>query len=450
MKSHDASHLKTGSRLTVTFAVLIALILGGNGLLLWQFQIARAQTERLTGVSQQVIAVLRLQEILLSFHERLDELTRSQDANRLATEAGPLRATLLEQIQRTRSALLHLPSEIRVDAAFPPTLEAIEIALPSQLEAITALAGTGDWDAVGRRLGNELKPLETQTSALVKSIDLEVTAELTKAVANMRTVQRVIFIIVPATAISTFFIATFFGWAITRRIVELRLEERVAERTRIARELHDTILQGFISASMQLHIATDLVAADSPARPLLGRILQLMRQVIEEGRVAVRGFRSIDRDNLDLQGAFSRIPEELDLKEEVNFRVIVEGHAQTLRPLIRDEVYAIGREALVNSFRHSGAGGIEVEVQYSTHQLRVLVSDDGCGIDPGILQGGREGHWGLPGMRERADRIGAKLKVMSRAGRGTEVELCIPKDVAFEAFTPSPASKWLSYLFRRK
>ena len=444
MKSPDLSSLDIGPRLTLTFALLIALILGGNGILFWQFHIARLQTDRLTGVSQQLIVVLRLQESLLSFHQRLDELVQSKDAHLLATEAEALRRTLLEQTQGTRTVLTYLPSEVSVDPAFLPTLEAIEITLPSQLEAITALATSGDWGAVRLRVANELKPLETQTSALVKSIDQEVSEELTRVVSNMRDVQRRIVLVVPTTAVFTFFIAAFFGWAITRRIIELRLEERVSERTRIARELHDTLLQGVISASMQLHMAVDQLPADSPARPLFVRVLQLTGQVIEEGRHAVRGFRSNDREALDLEKAFSRVPQELELKEQIDFRIIVEGHPQSLRPVIRDEVYSIGREALVNSFRHSGASRIEVELEYAASQLRVLVRDDGCGIDLQVLQSGRDGHWGLSGMRERAERIGAKLKVLSQSGTGTEVELCVPGDIAFESRSPSWATKWFA------
>ena len=450
MKSPDVNYFDIGPPLTLTFAVLIGLILGGNGLLIWQFHKASLQTDRLTGVSQQLIVVLRLQESLLSFHQRLDELAQSKDARRLITEAEPLRRTLLEQTQQTRSALAYLPSEVPVDPTFLPTLEAIEITLPSQLEAITALATSGDWGAVRLRLANEMKPLETQTSALVKSIDQEVSGELTQAVSNMRSVQRRIVLIVPTTAVFTFFIAAFFGWAITRRIILLRTEERVSERTRIARELHDTLLQGFISVSMQLHVAVDQLPSDSPAKPLFVRILQLTGQVIEQGRNAVRGFRSIDREPRDLERAFSRVPQELGLKERIDCRVIVEGHPKSLHPVIHDEVYSIGREALVNSFHHSGASRIEVELEYSASQLRVLVRDDGCGIDSQVIESGREGHWGLSGMRERAERIGAKLKVLSRAGSGTEVELCVPGGIAFESHSSSPASKLFAGLPRRR
>lgn len=217
------------------------------------------------------------------------------------------------------------------------------------------------------------------------------------------------------------------------RQMNLRFEERLAERTRIAQDLHDTLLQGFLSASMQLHVAVDSLPADSPARAQLGRVAGLMGQVIEEGRSAVQSLRSSNNGSpLDLPEAFSRIEQEFATQQQIAYRVIVEGHPRSLHPIIRDEVYRIGREALVNAFRHSGAGSIEVDLEYSAKYLQVRVRDDGCGIDDQVLRVGREGHWGLSGMRERAQEIGAKLKVWSRVGGGTEVELSIPGHTAFD------------------
>lgn len=225
--------------------------------------------------------------------------------------------------------------------------------------------------------------------------------------------------------------------------MNLRFEERLAERTRVAQELHDTLLQGVLSASMQLHVAIDGLPEDSPAKPALNRVLQLMGQVIEEGRNTLRGLRSSVEDAHDLRSSFSQIPQELGTEQRTDFRVIVEGSPLPLRPSIRDEVYWIGREAVVNAFRHSQANKIDVELEYAPSQLRVLVTDDGCGIDPKVLQTGRDGHWGLSGMRERAERIGAKLKVMSRSQGGTEVELRVPSDIAFESRRVTFASKLL-------
>jgi ligand-binding sensor domain-containing protein/signal transduction histidine kinase len=233
------------------------------------------------------------------------------------------------------------------------------------------------------------------------------------------------------------------------RQLNVRFEERLSERTRIAQELHDTLLQGFLSASMQLHVAVGRVPEDSPAKSSLGRILQMMEQVIEEGRHAVRGLRTSNSSSLDLGQAFSRVQQELASQEDIGFRVIVDGQPRPLHPVLRDEVFRIGREALVNAFRHSRAKNIEIELEYAARQLRVLVRDNGCGIDPQMLLTGREGHWGLPGMRERAERIGAKLHVWSRPTAGTEVELLVPGHVAFQSQS-GPVRGWFSRLYSRE
>jgi signal transduction histidine kinase len=164
-----------------------------------------------------------------------------------------------------------------------------------------------------------------------------------------------------------------------------------------------------------------------------------MGRVIEEGRNAVRGLRSA-ADDFDLEQSFSRVPQELGVGDGVAFRVIGEGQARPLNPMIRDDVYRIGREALVNALRHSGATRIEVGVECRRHHLRVLVRDDGSGIDAEVLRAGRDGHWGLSGMRERAQRIGGTLRVWSRPGAGTEIELSVPSHVAFRS--PPSRGRW--------
>jgi signal transduction histidine kinase len=213
--------------------------------------------------------------------------------------------------------------------------------------------------------------------------------------------------------------------------LNVRFEERLAERTRIAQELHDTLLQGFLSASMQLHVAADRLPGDSPAKPSLVKVLDLMRNVIDDGRNAVRGLRSRAASSDDLQHAFSGISDELNFGGDIEYRVVLEGRDRPLKPVIRDEIYRIGREAVTNAFRHSKANRVELALEYGPRALRVLVRDNGCGIDTGVLQSGSDGHWGLAGMRERADRIGARFRVWSSAGTGTEVELSVPARVAF-------------------
>ena len=235
---------------------------------------------------------------------------------------------------------------------------------------------------------------------------------------------------------------------VTRQL-NVRFEERLAERTLIAQELHDTLLQGFLSASLQLDVAIDQLPEGSPAKPRLARVLELMRQVDQEGRNALRGLRLTSHGSQDIAVALSNVSQELKTGEDKGFRVIVEGSARPLRPIVRDEVYRIGREAVVNAFRHSQAKNITVAVSYLDNQLRLLITDDGCGIDAEVLQTGRDGHWGLSGMRERAERIKARLKVRSRLGSGTEVELSVPSNVAFPDQSPGPRWKWFSKLTSR-
>jgi ligand-binding sensor domain-containing protein/signal transduction histidine kinase len=256
-------------------------------------------------------------------------------------------------------------------------------------------------------------------------------------------------------------------WAIYRIRVRqmagrlnLRFEERLQERTRIAGELHDTLLQGFLSASMQLDVATDLVPPDSPIKSRLDHILGLMARVTTEGRNALQGLRSTEGELLRLEQAFAQIEREFSgaLKEpSLEFRVTAEGPTIPLHPIFRDEVYRIGREALVNAFRHSGARKIDVLVEYSTKQFRLVILDDGCGIDPQVIQNGREGHWGLTGMRERSERMGAQFRIWSRSERGTTVELSIPGRIAFQlpkhrSWTAKVIGSWrrgLAQAFRR-
>src|SRR5262249_12955093 len=184
-----------------------------------------------------------------------------------------------------------------------------------------------------------------------------------------------------------------------------------------------------------LSVALEGVAAASPVKPQLDRVLQIINDGVQEGRKTIQGLRSSDSQTLDLASALSRVPQELAVQPEVDFRVTVAGRQQPVQPAIQQEIYRIGKEALVNAFRHSHATGVEFELEYADSGLRMRIRDNGCGIDPQVLNAGREGHWGLAGMRERARRIGGVLHISSSAITGTEVHLSIPSGVAFE---PSP------------
>ena len=231
-------------------------------------------------------------------------------------------------------------------------------------------------------------------------------------------------------------VTTLYSYRLHRsaRRLNLGFEARLDERTRVAQELHDTLLQGVISTSMQLHIAVDSVPDDLPAKTSLTHVLEVIGQVIEEGHSALHRVRSSVRcDSLDVEQAFSRIGEEFAAEAKSSFRITVEGHSRPLHPIIRDEVYRIGRELLINAFRHSEAKRIAVKVVYSGNCFRVVIRDEGCANGPERLRSVFEDERGLGSVRERAQGIGARLKVRRRAGVGTEVELSVPGNVAFES-----------------
>jgi signal transduction histidine kinase/ligand-binding sensor domain-containing protein len=233
------------------------------------------------------------------------------------------------------------------------------------------------------------------------------------------------------------------------RQLTIRMQERVNERTRIARELHDTLLQGLISASLQLEVADRQIASDANAKPLVQRVSQLLRQLIDESRHTVRHLRLRRSQEENLERALTQISTDLAAPRKVKYQVIVEGTPYSLRPRVRDEIYRIGGEALANAFRHADASAVETMLEYGRDHFRLLVRDDGRGIDPEVLRAGREGHFGLSGLRERARKIGARLKIRTGAGAGTEIDLIVPSSAAFERPDPHGPVYWITRLYSR-
>ncbi len=215
----------------------------------------------------------------------------------------------------------------------------------------------------------------------------------------------------------------------------MTLEARVGERTRIARELHDTLLQSFHGLLLRFQTVSQLLPERSEAKEKLDSAIEQAAEAITEGRDAVQGLRDSTVQGNDLALAISTLGEELaadSTNHRPAFRVAVEGESRNLHPILRDETYKIAAEALRNAFRHSRARQIEAEIRYDNEQFRLRVRDDGKGVDPAILSSqGSEGHFGLPGMRERATLIGGKLVVWSEVDAGTEVELRVPASTAY-------------------
>jgi signal transduction histidine kinase len=225
------------------------------------------------------------------------------------------------------------------------------------------------------------------------------------------------------------------------------LEARVSERTRIARDLHDTLLQSFHGLLLRFQtVSNQLPPGD--AKQKLDSAIDQAAEAITEGRDAVQGLRSSTAVTNDLAVAINALGQELAAAETTDdpvvFRVTVEGAPQSLHPILRDEVYRIAGEAMRNAFKHAQARHMEVEIHYDERQLRLRVRDDGKGIDPKVIDGnGRAGHFGLHGIRERAELMGGKVAVWSKMDSGTEIELSIPASKAY-AKPPVGRRTWLT------
>jgi signal transduction histidine kinase/ligand-binding sensor domain-containing protein len=232
-----------------------------------------------------------------------------------------------------------------------------------------------------------------------------------------------------------------------------RLDERVNERTRIARELHDTLLQSFHGLLLRFQTVLYLLPErPDEARAQLQGAIGDAAKAITEGRDAVQSLRASTVERNDLAVAIRTLGVELaenpTAHQPSTFSVAVEGQPRDLHPIARDEIYKVAAEALRNAFRHAHASRVEVEIHYDKEQFRLRVRDDGRGIDTRVLGGQEiEGHFGLRGMRERAALIGGKVAVWSNAGAGTEVELSNP---ASAVYASASARSWWSRLFTSK
>ena len=237
------------------------------------------------------------------------------------------------------------------------------------------------------------------------------------------------------------------------RVFNVRLEERVAERSRIARDLHDTLLQNF--QGLLLRFQTVLALCETrpaEAKEVLRSSIDQTAQAITEGREAVQGLRASTIESNDLAQAITTLGEQLAAEASsatsVGLQVEVEGTSRNLHPIVRDEIYRVASEALRNAFRHAEAQQIEVEFRYDERQFRLRVRDDGKGIDATYLTAeGRARHFGLHGMRERAKLMGGKLTVWTAAESGTEIEFIIP---AAHVYAASPRRSWFAEKFSWK
>ena len=226
-----------------------------------------------------------------------------------------------------------------------------------------------------------------------------------------------------------------------------RFDERLAERTRMARELHDTFLQTLQGSKLVAEDALEKSSDPIQMRRALEQLSVWLAQAVQEGRAALNSLRTSTMQKNDLAEAFRRATEECRLLSPIDVSFSVRGGSKEMHPIVRDEIYRVGYEAIRNACVHSRGSRLEVELKYG-HDLAVKVRDNGVGIDPTLAEQGKVGHFGLQGMRERVARIGGKLIVSSSPDSGTEITVIVPGSIVFRKPIASPLEKIRTILRR--
>lgn len=243
-------------------------------------------------------------------------------------------------------------------------------------------------------------------------------------------------------ALSAAWIAYLLRLRHLARQIIVRMEARYDERERIARELHDTLLQGVQGLILRLHATSTRLGDGDPVRQELDRAMDLAERALVEGRDRVRDLRRDVHYWEDLGTALLQIRDEVDIQPLPDMRLIAEGEPRTLLPGIAEELFLIGREAVLNALRHSRAESIEIELGYHPREVTLRIRDDGIGMPEHASS--QPNHWGLGGMHERSRRIGGRLDIVSRAGSGTHVNLRLPAGAAY------PRPRWRPWRVLRR
>jgi len=313
--------------LALCFAFLILMMVICDGVLLWQLRMVRSQVELLKDVDGELIEVLRVHGELFSFYERLGLAARSEDQEQLMTVSEALRSDVLNEAKRTEAAFTHLPSEVKVDATVFPTIEAIENTLLSHLDAIRALAASGEWAAVRDRTDKQVQRLEFLSSQLVKDVARDVEEQRTQAALNIALVERRIVFTAIVTGFVTLLTAAFFGWATALRIIELRVEAR-AERTQAEEALRQA--QADLTRANRVSSMGELTAS------LAHEVKQPIAAAITDANTCLRW---LSRDQPDLEkarAAASRIEQDGKRASELVNRVRLLFQKDTLQRELLD------------------------------------------------------------------------------------------------------------------
>jgi len=262
--------LKIAPRLILCFALIVLLMLVGNSLLVWQFYLVRQQSDRVSALARELVVVSRFQTDILSLDAKLDSLAKSEDIDGLKREAGRLRSVLLTDTEAVRDALIRLPSDVPRDTAILPTVEAVEITLPPQIDAVIALGAASDWNVARLRLANEKKPLEASASNLVRSVEQQVSDQLSQSVAQAERAQSRILLILPLTTFVTLLISIFLGFVITQSL-STSLRQLLQGSTALA--------QGDFDHQVQLSGNDELAHLGTVFNETTAKLRELYRQI---------------------------------------------------------------------------------------------------------------------------------------------------------------------------
>ncbi len=319
---------------------------------------------------------------------------------------------------------------------------ALSLAIPERVRFRYKLDG---WDKDWHEAGGRREAFFTRLAP--GKYSFHVTASNNDGVWN-DTGATLIFTVAPAWYQTAWFLALcvvaglVIFWTLYRlrlrqvaRAISARFDERLAERIRVARDLHDTVLQTIQGSKLVADDALDPSTDPARMRRAMEQLSVWLGRATEEGRAALNSLRTSATEKNDLAEAFRRAIEECRMQSSMESSFSVVGTASEMHPIVRDEVYRIGYEAIRNACVHSQASRLQVELTYS-QDLALRVSDDGVGIDPAFADGGKKGHFGLQGMRERAARIVGKLTVTSSATSGTEVKLVVPGGIIYRTIPP--------------
>ena len=229
------------------------------------------------------------------------------------------------------------------------------------------------------------------------------------------------------TAASSLALLLWFGWRRRVRQIQREFDLVLAERSRLGREIHDTLLQSLVAVALEFDdISEQLEPSKTTLKAQVIRIRTRVEQYILEARQSISNLRSPMLQQSDLGTALQRSGESATAAHGIRFEFALHGMPRHLDETLEEQLLRIGQEAVANAVRHGSASTVHMELRFEPTAVLLRVSDDGCGFDPDQPGHQADAHWGIAGMRERAEKVGARLRLVSQPGAGTTVEALVP------------------------